>query len=124
MHAVYLCYFCPFSPSVDREPQKSFYIFLPSIVSPYSSNPFQSCTWARTLKSLNLLRGLCTPTMSKRQNSLCMFFAPFVVLPCFARLCQSLLRVPLRSWFDLCALRSLMASGRYRALYENFLHRR
>ena len=56
MHAVYLCHFCPFSPSIDREPQKSFYIFLPSIVSPYSSNPLQSCTWARTLKSLYLLR--------------------------------------------------------------------
>jgi hypothetical protein len=56
MHAVYLCHFCPFSPSFDREPQKSYYIFLPSIVSPYSSNPLQSCTWARTLKSLYLLR--------------------------------------------------------------------
>ena len=56
MHAVFLCHFCPFSPSIDREPQKSFYIFLPSIVSPYSSNPLQSCTWARTLKSLYLLR--------------------------------------------------------------------
>ena len=27
--------------------------------------------------------------MSKRRNSLCMFFAPFVVLLCFARPCQS-----------------------------------
>ena len=26
--------------------------------------------------------------MSKRQNSLCMFFAPFLVLLCFARLCS------------------------------------
>ena len=56
MHAVYLCHFCPFSPSIDREPQKSYYIFLTSIVSPYSSNPLQSCTWARTLKSLYLFR--------------------------------------------------------------------
>ena len=56
MHAVYLCHFCPFSPLIDREPQKSYYIFLPSIVSPYSSNLLQSCTWARTLKSLYLLR--------------------------------------------------------------------
>ena len=56
MHAVYLCHFCPFSPSIDREPQKSFYIFLPLIVSPCSSNLLQSCTWARTLKSLYLLR--------------------------------------------------------------------
>ena len=56
MHAVFLCHFCPFSPSIDREPLKSYYIFLPSIVSPYSSNPLQSCTWARTLKSLYLLR--------------------------------------------------------------------
>ena len=56
MHAVYLCHFCPFSPSIDREPQKSFYIFLPSIVSPCSSNLLQSCTCARTLKSLYLLR--------------------------------------------------------------------
>ena len=56
MHAVYLCHFCPFSPSIDREPQKSFYVFLPSIVSPCSLDPLQSCTWARTLKSLYLLR--------------------------------------------------------------------
>ena len=56
MHAVYLCHFCPFSPSIDREPQKSFYVFLPSIVSLCFSNLLQSCTWARTLKSLYLLR--------------------------------------------------------------------
>ena len=56
MHAVFLCHFCTFSPSIDREPLKSFYIFLPSIVSPYSSNPLQSCTWTRTLKSLYLFR--------------------------------------------------------------------
>ena len=50
MHAVYLCHFCPFSPSIDREPQKSFYIFLPSIVLPYSSNPLQSSCTLQPLK--------------------------------------------------------------------------
>ena len=89
MQAVYLCHFCPFSPSIDREPQKSFYIFLPSIVSPCSSNPLQSCTWARPYIVSIYSACLCSPTMSKRRNSLCMFFAPFVVLLCSARPCQS-----------------------------------
>ena len=97
MHAVYLCHFCPFSPSIDREPLKSYYIFLPSIVSLCSSNLLQSCTWARTLKSLYLLRvPMQSHYVQKAKYSLYVLCA----------LCGlAMLRAPLQSSFALQPLK-------------------